>query len=382
LNPGGERAGLGSKLRTARTFAAGQRSYLGYRSFLPPWGHRIAYIGWTGQDNMGDEAMYEAHRQVFPELHFAPCPNLGPNLVLGTVARLRRGALVDGVCLGGGTLIGNGYFRRTLESVLAVSEGTPRFMLGVGVEDPDFVGTRRRNGSTELQRWVDLLGEFDKVCVRGPLSQQALSDVGIASDVVGDPALILGDAAPVEEVDDRLLGINVGVTDDLWGNDLGAVQAHVTSFAQTMIHRGWRIRFVPLWPKDLRYTRDIARQLGDQVEVFDDYLDLDKLLGALRECTTFVGEKLHSVILASAVFVPSVALEYRPKCRDFQCSIGRERYTVRTDQLDHDRLVDMVDDLERHREHHSRALAEAVGRRRRDIRAHVRRIRDDLGHLC
>jgi len=47
-----------------------------------------------------------------------------------------------------------------------------------------------------------------------------------------------------------------------------------------------------------------------------------------------VAERLHAAVLAAAVGTPFVALEYRPKVRDFAASVGFEEYTLRTDDLD------------------------------------------------
>ena len=55
--------------------------------------------------------------------------------------------------------------------------------------------------------------------------------------------------------------------------------------------------------------------------------------------------KLHSVVLASAVHVPSLMLEYQPKCADFQASIGRSDRTFRTDRLNADELVEHVEGM-------------------------------------
>lgn len=53
-----------------------------------------------------------------------------------------------------------------------------------------------------------------------------------------------------------------------------------------------------------------------------------------------IGERLHAVVLATAVGTLFAAVEYRPKLRDFARSIGQERAVVRTDEID--RLDEVV----------------------------------------
>ena len=81
---------------------------------------------------------------------------------------------------------------------------------------------------------------------------------------------------------------------------------------------------------------------------------------ALRSCRVFVGEKLHSIVLAATVTPPALALGYHPKCLDFQESLQRGDYAVCTDRLEVSDLVDRVDELERGQEKHRAAIHAAV----------------------
>jgi hypothetical protein len=58
--------------------------------------------------------------------------------------------------------------------------------------------------------------------------------------------------------------------------------------------------------------------------------------------------------------VPAIALEYRPKCRDFQESVGRGEYVMRTDALDGALLGEWIERITADRDRHSTDLARAV----------------------
>lgn len=350
-----------------RTFGH-YRRYSGYLPLAVEPRRASAYVGWVGERNVGDDAMHQAHRTELPHLDLRPVPNVG-TAQLPRV--LQRSGLYQprSLCLGGGTLIGNGFFGNTLENWLQAAPDAPRFMLGVGVEDPRFGGRRGTATAKELKRWVALLQEFPVVRVRGPLSRQVLADVGISSTVSGDPALLLGDPCPSPARSTGLLGLNVGVCDDLWGGNLSDVLCRLREFARDQVRRGWRVRLFPFSNKDRAVCRQVADYVGAGTTVYGGFRDVPRLLEALRECQVFVGLKLHSVVLATTVFVPSVAIEYLPKCRDFQASIGREDWTIRSDQVDLDRLRELTQLTTTDQERQRYELDRAVRARRQELLA-------------
>ena len=60
------------------------------------------------------------------------------------------------------------------------------------------------------------------------------------------------------------------------------------------------------------------------------------------------------------MFVPSLMLEYMPKCRDFQASLGREDHTLRTDNLSAGAIVERVRALDADRPAERESLAASV----------------------
>jgi polysaccharide pyruvyl transferase WcaK-like protein len=103
----------------------------------------------------------------------------------------------------------------------------------------------------------------------------------------------------------------------------------------------------------------------------------------VSRCDVFTGVRLHAAVVAAAAHVPAIALEYQPKCRDFQASIGRERWLVRTDELTAGLLVDMTEELAGARSEHSRAVEEGIAplRERLTAELHVIDGRADLEAL-
>lgn len=302
--------------------------------------HRLAYLGWVGRGNMGDEALLDVARRAMPDVTVTPWPEgrLGTTLL-----RAPRRRHFDAALLGGGTLIGTPRFRESLEAMAARQPDAPLSMVGAGVEDPEHAAAGSGQAiSEELDRWVPLLRRFAHVSVRGPRSQRLLADRGVDARLVGDPALLLGRWIPHAPQEERVLGVNLIGWGNVFGGRFDAVTAAVSELCRTLMAEGWRIRLIPMWERDLEQHRAVQRELGGAAELFTEIEDLDALTRAFGECRVVVGAKLHAVILAAAVGVPSIALAYSPKCLDFQESVDQGDLAFRTDGLDAAELRDAV----------------------------------------
>jgi hypothetical protein len=332
-------------------------------------GCRLGYLGWLGHANIGDEAVFYGYQLAFAGRRISPLPT-GPTLE--KLVRLRRGHVPPAVLLGGGTIIGTTEFREAV--TLLGAHGSTPFVLGAGVEDPAFPGAYAGALRAEQAHWPRVLERFDKVTVRGPLSQAILGSIGVEAEVVGDAALLLGQGTPTGPDPERRLGVNLGIASGLWGGDLDAVLDAVLDALRVLLDDGWRVTLFPVWPKDVPLLAELQRRLGGRADMFEGYLDVDALTRALSECRVFVGMKLHSVVLASAVFVPSLMLEYMPKCRDFQASLGREDRTLRTDSVSSSAIVEHVRELDLQRTRERDTLEAAVGDLRSRLTTEAARI--------
>jgi polysaccharide pyruvyl transferase WcaK-like protein len=324
---------------------------------------------------MGDEVIYLAHRQAFPDYRLV---HVAAGRLFVLVDKLTPRSPFRGVMLGGGTLIGHASYRRPVRYLSSAYERLPVFMLGTGVEDPEFIESHGGDIRNELQQWAKILRRVDSVAVRGPRSQAILAELGVKAQVLSDPALLPTEGRDVPEFRERLLGVNLGVSRAMWGRDPEKVLETMAALCRQLRDDGWRIRFVPLWPRDIPYISEAARRVGSDVEIFTEFLNWDRLATAIGECHAFVGQKLHSVVFSSGLLVPSLMIEYHPKCADFQLSIQREDFVVRTDRLRLGELVDKVEDLATSRESHTEALRRSVSLRREQLLTHVGRIRKSL----
>jgi glycosyltransferase involved in cell wall biosynthesis/polysaccharide pyruvyl transferase WcaK-like protein len=301
-------------VRAARSLRRRRESGRAPATAPRPEGIRVNYIGFTGRDNLGDEAVLAGVRQLLPDLE------IGRDLDSPEV-----------LMVGGGTLInGKGYYlTRVLRND---SPDLERVLLGTGVRSPEFWGT-----TEDISEWSSFIESSLYAGVRGPDSITYLAELGHRGklDIFGDPALALRPPSNVEPVSGRVVVCPVHTAGNLWGGSDDAVFAKLADTTRRLRSAGHEVVMMSAFPADDRWLIEIMRAAeATDAAYLPGYADLDATMQMLASADLVVGERLHASILAAACATPFVALEYRPKIRDFAKSIGMEAQVVRTDDLD------------------------------------------------
>ncbi len=318
----------------------------------------VGYIGLVpdvGIHNLGDAIMLS----VF-EREMAPA-RLYPSMLYRSIEhRVWRAACrrtFSACILGGGTLLFWRHFYDYLSE--ALDAGVPCYVLGTGVNSPEFWREYDPAFLFSPERSVEALRACRFVGVRGPLSQRILQEAGLeGAEVVGDPALLLaGDGPPPAPAEERVLGVNIGTSwDNVWGGDEERPMAEVAAAANALATEGWSVRFYCVWPEDRPAVEKVrARVSAGNVSVAEHYLSAEDFMADVGRCSAFVGMKLHATALALCAGVPSLMIDYRPKCLDFMASLGLEDLTIRLDEIEATPLARMLSSLpERRVEIHER----------------------------
>jgi len=341
---------------------------------------RLLYVGWTGQGNLGDDAIAEALLPRLPAVEPWHVPHDPAGFARQVLSGAALGAVNRAVLVGGGTVVGRRNWRLLLTATGALlARRRPWHLIGIGVEDPAFGGRNSFSDKDELARWVPMCERFDQITVRGPRSVELLGSVGIQAEMVGDPAL-LHRARDGVEPRERLLGVNLGFGDDLWGHDHERVVDEVAELVRGMVTDDWSVRFLVVNPKDEAATVAAIRRAAvpeERVELRRTFTVPD-FLDAVGECTVLVAERLHALVLGAVAAVPLVGLEYQPKCGDFLASVGAEAHTVRTDRVDADLVREYVDAFAGAREGESARLLGRVEVLRARLSEELTRIRSGV----
>lgn len=120
------------------------------------------------------------------------------------------------------------------------------------------------------------------------------------------------------------------------------------------------ITFVPMyyapWESDVRVAEALAQQMRckDQVNIFKPSRGVEEIPQLFQRVDAFLGTPMHSTILSIAQCVPTVALHYEPKGRDFFKQIEQQRWTFPLEEIGTpegpDRLFNLICDLWQERE--------------------------------
>jgi len=297
----------------------------------------VAYLGWHGRGNLGDDAIYDAVRTQLPGASFVDMPCLPHELIRAVATGLNRSLRHGTQVVGGGTLIGRRFWRRLVTRGMALTRIRGSYAIGVGVEDPVFLGRNSGSEKDELKRWAPILSEFRTVSVRGPRSAELLSGIGLDVQVSGDPALLL--PRPDVLAEDGLIGVNLGFGDDLWGHDPARLADEVSAAVKDLAAQGCRFVGILMNPEDKRWTEVALKDVAADIVL---PADAGSAARELARCSVAIVSRLHAGILAALSDTPVVSLEYQPKCRDFALSIDDERSLIRTDELTGGAVVDRV----------------------------------------
>ncbi|MCP3997016.1 MAG: glycosyltransferase [bacterium] len=281
----------------------------------------VSYIGWLGRQNFGDEIMLRALRELLPDTNVgyeAP----GAKLLM----------------LGGGTLINRLTYLESLRR--HDSPRVERVVFGTGVADPDYWGI-----TEPIDQWLDFLDSCAHVGVRGPRSEAILREWGYEGslEIIGDPGLSVRPSGSIV-VENDLVVVSPAHTDgELWGGSDADVFAALAGLATSLRNEGRRVAYLSCHPGDDRFIMEIMRNSDTiDAEYVAAYADHETGLELLARAGVVVAERLHAAVIAAAGGTPFVAIEYRPKIRDFARSVGQEDLVVRSDQVSGDKLADLV----------------------------------------
>ncbi|MFH1771971.1 MAG: polysaccharide pyruvyl transferase family protein [Candidatus Omnitrophota bacterium] len=317
------------------------KSIVHNRHYLTAKEGTLGYIGYLGHGNFGDEAMYVAVQRLFNDINILPFKFSNK---IELLEKIKSRKIYKAVLLGGGTLINSKGSLSELK--IAQDRYGLSFVFGAGVKNPDF-WDRFAKGENFLKEWVQLLKKCQFVGVRGPLSKKILEQNGFyGAEIIGDSALSLARNNISSKNKRKKVGVNFGFSGGkAWGNDNDFL-AFMAKFTKVIIEKGWEVTFLPVLRDDIPYIEDVARRVGkSEVKLIYEYMNIERTLDFLEDCDLFIGEKLHSVILAKCVYTPSIMLEYRPKCLDFMMSLGLEDFNIRIDVLSIELMLHLIDKL-------------------------------------
>lgn len=316
---------------------------------------KIKYVGYVGEKNVGDEAIYTASKKLFSNYD---------------LISFYQDQNSEVMLIGGGTMLPRAITQNKYRGH-KISNVKRSYAVGVGVQHPSYynkkngrinvshtLGRRNINIKNILSR-LGLIGKgvilantvigdpinvrgtyitdseyhqikefgFNYLGVRGPCTQSVLSEMaGQSSEIVGDTALYLQPDEYISKKTDRI-AISIRGPGGNWSdyqNNLENLVSVCNSLADE-----YTFVLLPFYPPDDEIHQELHQRI--QNSILKDYYsstNIKELLNEISNTDLVIGEKLHASVLSGACHVPMISLQYKPKNRDFMSSINLEELNI------------------------------------------------------
>jgi polysaccharide pyruvyl transferase WcaK-like protein len=335
-------------------------------SYLGTSHESIHYTGWIGYGNLGDELLLQATQAMFEPRRIV-CP---PETSLPVIRNVMDKKHHQLAILGGGTQIGHQSPIKRFSEVLARSENG--IVLGAGVS-PSLSGPIPE----WLSAWGEVLRPLTYVGVRGLESAATLRRVDVQAEVLGDPVCYFAKPGDFWQPQGTKIGVNVGHSNGhVYGSEERFQQVMVDTVSH-LIKEGFEIEFFCVWLDDLGVTQSVAARCGiERPIIHETYYRAEDFQERVKFMNAFIGIKLHAVALATCSNVPSIMIEYRPKCLEYMKSIDAGQYCLRSDQAEPKSLLEMFDEVWNERSSVSKRLCTSTSVLRENIVLTVERLKE------
>ena len=195
----------------------------------------------------------------------------------------------------------------------------------------------------------------DYITLRDDMSFEEMRNKKVTNpnvEVTADPAITLEKAPDkiVSEVfsregipeGEKLAAVCVrkwGKNDPLFNHKIAGIADYIWE------NYGIKTVFIPFKPsEDVEISEDIIKKMNGEAYIIKKEYPSQIVMGIISRCEFIIGMRLHSLIYAAAVEVPSIGLVYDPKINGFLNYINQE-YTANIKDLNVEYLRDSVSSI-------------------------------------
>jgi len=351
---------------------------------------RVIVHGFYGSANLGDEAILSATLKLLSKspqiqptvfgkypskiIETHKIPSVNPNDAYNSTGYLNL-ARANAYVLGGGGLLKD--YGKTSSNVevwlrwlnVAKSFGLKTMIWSMGVEN------LRYEKSKNLIR--DALETVDAITVRDSNSKQRLEEIGVTNNILvtADPAISLAR----EHRKKRSLKERFRVVVSLrhWykynmsfvPNPLAynRMLDSIATALDNMIDK-WNIEIelMPLRTGSKDDDREVLNSLVRRMQkkpqvlkIYDETPEIDEALAILSNADLLIGMRLHAVILATSMGVPSIAISYMPKVSDYMSFIDQDDFCLDVEDINSEKLQGLIKNITSNYEAISEALVQS-----------------------
>lgn len=286
-----------------------------YRNHFP-WIPVVTYVGAGQSNNLGDWLLFNVINSDLKEIGLFPAmPRFFKNAILHWLEIVFLNILFAGyrnrkaTILGGGTLIGSSHFHQLF--LMHHKPNTPIIIYGTSVnkEGYDFLEDEMKVYSKATLSGVR--DHYSKDCLRDYISGEI--------SVIGDPVLRFptNSFSPPDKI--KIIGINLGSDQRmLWQSD---IVLELVAFIEKL--KITELKLLAFTPRDLISLNSLVENLPKNIKWTMDkvYLNSSLVENIMEGVDVFIGQRLHSVIVAASSGLLPISINYSEKCRNFMNTI-------------------------------------------------------------
>lgn len=186
--------------------------------------------------------------------------------------------------------------------------------------------------NNSFMRWLTgkVLAKVNFITVRDKESYEFLQSLGLSPEKMCVTADVVFMLPQPTLSDGKILmsrsGLNsntevVGVAVRSWENDkyLGAL----VDALDVLADQGNQIYIIPFqYPTDVAVAKKLQKALRHPSKILDRVCSTEEMLSVIGNLSLLIGMRLHSLIFASVMKIPFVALEYDPKVESYVKNLG------------------------------------------------------------
>lgn len=319
----------------------------------------VVISGYYGFDNIGDEAVLyaiiSALKTQIPQVKITVLSNNPQKTkTIYQVEAINRWKIKevakaikasDLLISGGGSLLQDATSNKTIPYYLGIIKIAQWYKKPV-VFYSQGIGPVNNN----FNKWLikKVCKKVNHIFVREAVSKQTLENMGVKTDITVaiDPVLGL---QPKEEVVNKVqksIGEKkaIGVYIRPWKNTEQIIDSLVSPLKHVM-EQGIEVYILPMYyQEDLKVAEELHKKLLEKSKLIDRELSIEETLAYTKSFEWIIGMRLHSLIMATAVNVPMIALSYDPKVEDFTKELHLA-HCIDTDSINKEDIMQEVKQL-------------------------------------
>ncbi|MBQ7039872.1 MAG: polysaccharide pyruvyl transferase CsaB, partial [Clostridia bacterium] len=209
-----------------------------------------------------------------------------------------------------------------------------------------------------------ILNRVNLITLRDDKSDEELKSLGVTKPeviITADPAFTIdADVSLSGKYFTNMAGVPNGrrlcvVSIREWKNSVSNFTDEMAKLCDFMVekHKLYPL-FVPMqYPDDLEISRQVIQKMRNDAYIISRELSVPEMFSVLSEAELIIGMRLHSLIYATTLEIPAMALVYDPKISAFMESLNQpDRVDVESFTFENakDNLTNIINNRESRRE--------------------------------